>query len=246
MSKDKTVFNNVTEFPAPTPWVQTKHGPRKLYLAYGSNLHIEAMRQRCPDAYPVLNKKGNPSGHMLDNARLVFRGVADLDWCPGERVPLGLWWISARDEAALDRYEGYRGAWNPNNYYEKFHIWLDPNKRDRQGMVYLMTDRDGIFPPSAYYAGVVRKGYADFRIPRSYLDAAIAHSFLDKNPSPQTIERRARQKKHSQHAKLIPLPESVHIALQEAARDRAERERKEAQLRQDTASALVAISREEA
>jgi hypothetical protein len=217
------------KFPMPSPWVPTKYGPRKLYLAFGSNLHIQAMRQRCPDAYPELNKKGRPAKYMLDNARLVFRGVADLDWCPGERVPVGLWWISARDEAALDRYEGYRGEGHPDNYYEKFHIWLDPLKRDRQGMVYAMTDRDGIFPPSLYYANVVRTGYADFGMPLSYLNAAIEHSFLDKNPSPQTIARRARQKKNSQHAKLIPLPERVHIALMEAARDRAERERQAAQ-----------------
>jgi hypothetical protein len=212
--------------PIKPPWVQTTVGPRKLYLAFGSNLHIKAMQQRCPDAVPVLNNKtGKPQKHMLQDAQLVFRGVADLDWCPGAKAPMGLWWISARDEAALDRYEGYFKEGDPGNYYQKFHIWLDPNKRARQGMIYLMTDRDGIHPPSAHYVSMVRDGYRNFGLDQSYLDAAIEHSFTDKNPSAQTTARRARQKKHSQHYKLVRLPESVAIARMEAERDHAERAR---------------------
>jgi hypothetical protein len=41
-----------------------------LYFAYGSNLNIAGMAQRCPAAKPV-------SRFLLPNARLVFRGVAD-------------------------------------------------------------------------------------------------------------------------------------------------------------------------
>jgi hypothetical protein len=53
----------------------------------------------------------------------------------------------------------------------------------------------------------------------------VAHAFTDKNPSPQTIARRARQKKHSQHYRLARMPESVAIARMEAERDAAEAKR---------------------
>jgi hypothetical protein len=205
--------------------VQTKHGPRKIYLAYGSNLSLKAMRQRCLDAKPVLNSKGKPKRHMLSNARLVFRGVADIDFCPGSRAPVGLWWISERDELALDRFEGY-----PHSY-AKFHIWLD-SKKTKQGMIYLMTDRKGIHPPSAYYAATLANGYRNFDIDRRYLDEAVAHSYHEKNPTEQTIARRARQKRNSQHEKLVPLPDSVQQARIAAALAKAEQERAAAQLRQ--------------
>jgi hypothetical protein len=207
----------------PAPWVQTKNGPRKLYLSYGSNLCIKAMRQRCPDASPVLNKKGKPKHHMLSNAKLVFRGVADIDFCPGSRAPVGLWWISERDEAALDRFEGYPQS------YQKFHIWMDAAKT-RQGLIYLMSDRKGIHPPLDYYFATLETGYRNFGIDRSYLEDAVVHSYNEKNPSKQTIARRERQRKSS-HPKLVPLPESVQIARIEAARDKAEQERKAARLR---------------
>ena len=216
-----------TKIPLPAPWVQTKAGPRKLYLAYGSNMSIKVMRQRCPDAKPVLNKKGKPKYHMLANARLVFRGVADLDFSPGSRTPVGLWWISKDDEEALDRAEG------EGRTYQKFHIWLDPSKKTRQGMIYLMSDRKGIHPPSAYYAAALDSGYRYFGLDRSYIDDAIAHAYNEKNPSEQTITRRARQKKNSLHEKLVPLPKSVQIARMEAERARAEQEREAARLRQE-------------
>ena len=73
----------------------------KLYIAFGSNLSKRQMRQRCPTARPL-------GKFMLTEARLVFRGVADLEYAPGETVPCGLWSLYASDERALDGYEGVR------------------------------------------------------------------------------------------------------------------------------------------
>jgi hypothetical protein len=190
---------------------------RKLYLAYGSNLHIKAMQHRCPDAEPVLDKKtGMPKHKLLGNVRLVFRGVADLEWDTNGVTPVGLWMISERDERALDRYEGYP------RLYDKFHIRHGDIK---QALIYLMTDRDGIYPPSAYYASTIRDGYRNFGIDQRYLDDAIEHALLYKNPSEQTTNRRARQKKDSRNERLVRVPESVQIKRLELARERAEQER---------------------
>src|SRR4051812_26790923 len=58
--------------------------PRMLYWAYGSNLNITRMQSRCPDAKPM-------TALYLDDASLVFRGVADVVSHIGGRTAGGLW-----------------------------------------------------------------------------------------------------------------------------------------------------------
>ena len=71
-----------------------------LYFAYGSNLNQEQMSGRCPDAKPL-------GKFTLENWRLVFRGVADIEPHEGSLLMCGLWDITSRDEKNLDRYEGF-------------------------------------------------------------------------------------------------------------------------------------------
>lgn len=80
----------------------------KYYLAYGPNLNLVQMRQRCPNARVV--------GYTyLFGARLVFRGskngcflTTDFQqpWCPS-MVGCGVYEISDKDEQALDVYAGF-------------------------------------------------------------------------------------------------------------------------------------------
>ena len=83
----------------------------KIYAAYGSNLNHAQMRSRCPDAKYL-------GTSMLKDQNLIFCGQPDhsfatIESMEGKEVPIGLWEISARDERALDRYEGY-----PNFYHK--------------------------------------------------------------------------------------------------------------------------------
>ena len=71
-----------------------------LYGAYGSNLNVAQMELRCPNAKRVGTMR-------LDDWRLVFRRVADIEPCEGESVELGLWQITEECLEALDRYEGF-------------------------------------------------------------------------------------------------------------------------------------------
>jgi uncharacterized protein YozE (UPF0346 family) len=73
---------------------------RRLYIAYGSNLNLEKMRQRCPTAKVV-------GAGVVRNWRLLFRVVATIEQCKGKQVPVLIWDIQPQDEAALDIYEGY-------------------------------------------------------------------------------------------------------------------------------------------
>ncbi len=88
--------------------------------------------------------------------------------------------------------------------YEKYRIKIDTGET---ALIYLMND-NGIFPPSAWYAGVIRNGYRNFQLEESFLDEAIRHSFDKKEPSEQTVRRRYRQRMTYQH-RLVRVPEVV-------------------------------------
>ena len=85
---------------------------RKSYLAYGSNLNIAQMRERCPGAeimgtavlkdYRLLARRG-PSGAYLT-----------IEEEEGAAVPAAVWSVGPEDEKALDEYEGF-----PKLYYKK-------------------------------------------------------------------------------------------------------------------------------
>lgn len=77
----------------------------KLYVAYGSNLNKEQMKDRCPGAEFV----GTGS---IENYELQFKGSlhgahATIAPKEGSSVPVGMWTIKKRDESRLDMYEGY-------------------------------------------------------------------------------------------------------------------------------------------
>jgi hypothetical protein len=177
---------------------------RKYYLAYGSNLNVKAMASRCPDAKPVCSL-------ILVGCRLVFRGVADLEYDSDGRAAVGVWDISEADERKLDGYEGYP------NFYQKYDI---PLTKTVKALCYLMVDRDGIMPPSAYYASVLRDGYRHFGLAPKFLDDAVTFAYTDKTPTEQTRARRKRQLNSSHQQKLVRMPESVALARLEAREQR--------------------------
>lgn len=84
----------------------------KYYLAYGSNLSMAQMAQRCPDAVYVGTAE-------LKDYQLLFKGSQSGSYLTvepkkGSTVPVLVWRISERDEHYLDRYEGC-----PSFYYKK-------------------------------------------------------------------------------------------------------------------------------
>ena len=52
-----------------------------LYGAYGSNLNLSQMKVRCPNAEPFIRC-------YINNWRLVFKGVADIEKAPGYKLTL--------------------------------------------------------------------------------------------------------------------------------------------------------------
>ena len=168
---------------------------RRPYLAYGSNLNWSAMRERCPGAKP-------DSWLMLEHARLVFRRCADVAVEVGHATPCGVWHITADDEEALDRYEGVEYG-----LYEKCEVDIGERK---PALIYLMNDR-GVAPPSQYYLDVIRRGYRDFGLDETFLDAAVAYAWTGKDESAFTIRRRARDRRYASTRRVAQVPEEVAL-----------------------------------
>ena len=125
----------------------------KLYIAYGSNLNLEQMEDRCPTAR-VLGESG------MEGWRLLFRGaregaVATVEPYNGGVVPVLVWEITPADEAALDRYEGWPFL------YRKETVKVKLDGRTVKGMVYIMNDGRPLGQPNCYYYSTILEGYKD-------------------------------------------------------------------------------------
>jgi hypothetical protein len=128
---------------------------KKYYIAYGSNLSVEQMAQRCPDAKVA-------GMAALKDWKLVFRTHATIEPCDGRVVPVLIWEISQRDERNLDRYEGY-----PSYYYKQDMTVtmtdLDgKNPQEITAMVYLMTEGHELRMPYSGYLDTLAEGYRRF------------------------------------------------------------------------------------
>lgn len=139
---------------------------RRLYIAYGSNINLEQMANRCPNSKIV-------SKEMLKGYELEFRGVATIVPNDKSEVPVLIWEIDGRDEHSLDKYEGFP------NYYRKelFEIEVDGEKKEC--MAYLMN-KGQISPPTSYYYNVINQGYEANGMDTSYLRAALERSVCEQ------------------------------------------------------------------
>lgn len=136
-----------------------------LYFAYGSNLHREQMARRCPAARPFAPLR-------LPNWRLEMRGVADVVPKRGGCVHGGIYEITPACEVALDRYEGFNRARPFRGLYRKETFLIQVGGAVREVMFYRMNAGDAIYPAGEHYFGVVRQGFADWKLPPGTLYAA--------------------------------------------------------------------------
>ena len=128
---------------------------RKNYIAYGSNLDMDQMLHRCPDAIRV-GTADIPDYYLLFRGNARRNGVATIEPCEGASVPVGIWSISEKDEEALDRYEGW--PW----LYEKQTFTVRVNGKTVNAMAYVMTPGHEIAPPALSYLHTIKLGHKDF------------------------------------------------------------------------------------
>jgi len=132
-----------------------------LYFAYGANLDRRAMRLRCPGCQPLTRA-------LLPNHRLVFRGAANIEFCPGEAVQGGLYRITPAGLAALDRFESF-----PRLYDRRNVQVASPEGTAYEATVYQMVRRNGYAPPFEGYLSTIISGCRDWGIPEEYIRKII-------------------------------------------------------------------------
>ncbi len=138
---------------------------QRLYFAYGSNINLEQMKRRCPDARPI-------APVMLRDYELSFRGsgVATIIPKRGATAHGLMWDLTPECEQALDIYEAY-----PRLYGKK-----DVTVRDKSGssysvMAYIMTPgyaEQPADPPRGYFIGIL-EGYKQNGMPTQPLFKAL-------------------------------------------------------------------------
>ena len=133
------------------------------YFAYGSNLHREQMRERCPGSEPVVKAK-------LEGYRLCFNRVADIIEDEGSVLWGALYTVSPGDIKNLDRYEGYP------NFYDKLAVEVaDDQGKVYRAFVYVMTSKGCQGPSDGYYR-IIEEGYRDWGLALEPLQQALIES----------------------------------------------------------------------
>ena len=148
--------------------------PKRYYIAYGSNLNVEQMKYRCPDARII-------GTATLDGWTLLFKGsktgsYLTIEQKTGESVPIAVWEVSPQDEARLDRYEGY-----PHFYYKKeMDISIKGIRtgiiRKRRAFVYIMHEERPLGQPTRGYLNACAQGYYLFGFDTDRLIQAVHDS----------------------------------------------------------------------
>ena len=131
------------------------------YFAYGSNLHHEQMKKRCPKSRYVRK-------FILNNFELVFRnqgGWADIQRKIGQKVYGALYIISKYAESRLDKYEDYPIV------YKKMYF----KHKDKKVMTYTMVKKTKLIPPTTRYLNIIKQGYKDCKINIKSLNKALSH-----------------------------------------------------------------------
>ena len=135
-----------------------------LYFAYGSNINLEQMEHRCPDAQLV-------GPVTLQNYELQFRGSGFATVAPKkDSVVHGLLWkLTPSCEQSLDRYEGY-----PRHYIKEAVMVQTADGSKIPVMAYIMAEPLCCQPalPSPYYYRAIQQGFEANGLPVESLEEA--------------------------------------------------------------------------
>lgn len=121
---------------------------RTLYFAYGSNINLDQMAYRCPQAEAV-------GRAVLEGYALKFRGSGCATVIPQEngKVEGLLWKLTEQCEQSLDFYEGVRSG-----HYDKAYLTVNmENGEKASALVYVMNrelEKKPTMPSVAYFNGI--------------------------------------------------------------------------------------------
>ena len=141
----------------------------RYYIAYGSNLNVGHMEDRCPTAKAI-------GMAWLEGYELEFGGAClTIREKAGARTPVGVWAVKPEDEKNLDFYEGYPIYYDKQDGI-KLDVCMRGGKRTVTAFVYIMRDNMRIGWPQRSYIETCEEGYEDFGLDKTYLRDAIERS----------------------------------------------------------------------
>lgn len=136
-----------------------------LYFAYGSNLDVDSMQDRCPQARVL-----GPG--CLKGFRLAFTwhstgwscGVADVvESTPEDEVWGLVYQITTSDLDALDRYESY-----PRCYGRSQATIHTKDATLENVWIYTVCKKAEFISPSRRYLEIIKTACADYAFPDAY------------------------------------------------------------------------------
>lgn len=151
------------------------HKPSLFYLAYGSNLSLERMTTRCPDARVAGTAKIHGYRLLFKKSKSGFYATIEQD--ANCYVPTLVYKISEFDEALLNRYEGY-----PKYYYKRYFqlpvttLRGGRLKGQKQCMAYVLHEERLLGEPGMEYYRLLDDGYAQWGFDVEILDKGLSDS----------------------------------------------------------------------
>lgn len=131
----------------------------KYSIAYGRNLDIKRMKERCPHCVLV-------GKTVLKDWQLAFKRYITVEPCRGKEVPVGVWQIDDVAEKELDKIEGYP------TLYKKEIVEIELDGMMVKAIVYVINDTHTKYPDKAYLERVMI-GYNDFNFDKKFIYDAI-------------------------------------------------------------------------
>ncbi|MCK9326161.1 MAG: gamma-glutamylcyclotransferase [Bacteroidales bacterium] len=141
--------------------VATKKAPEgMLYFAYGSNLSLDQMEQRLPNARPLC-KATLRFWRLTYKANFKGNGVATIEKNSERRGAVygALYVLSAGDLATMDRYEG-----TPRVYQRRL-VTVESKFGRVKAITYVMNDYFKPHSPNPTYVGKIQQGFWDWGLP---------------------------------------------------------------------------------
>ena len=146
-----------------------------LYLAYGSNLSVRQMLERCPEAIYVGTAE-------LKGWRLLFKGSQSGSYLTiekkrGRKVPVLVWKVSELDEKKLDVYEGVPRLYRREEMEVELHNLADGSAIGTvKAFIYIMDENRITGQPSDWYYHTCEEGYLRFGFDTKILQKAYEES----------------------------------------------------------------------
>lgn len=134
----------------------------KKYFAYGANMDLENMSDRCLDAIVI-------STCVLEGYRFIINhyGVASIIEDHSSNVYGILWEISQEDEDFLDLFEGVKGGWYTK---EVINVAMIEDDTIHEGvLVYVASNHTPGKPIEDYFQNIIRNAM-EFGFPQAYVD----------------------------------------------------------------------------